>query len=240
MRKSILALIALVATALVAGATVAIGDDHDFDAIAASQPRAFARVIDNPWLPFRPGTVWVYRGAKDGKPARDVVRVTAATRVIDGVRCTAVSDRLYLAGELAERTTDWYAQDSRGNVWYYGEATAELDASGHVKSTEGSWRAGVDGAKPGIVMPARPRVGQSFRQEFYKGHAEDHFRVLSLSAAVRVPYVATKRALLTKEWTPLEPDVLDHKLYVRGIGMVKELEVKGGDERALLVSLHRA
>jgi hypothetical protein len=205
----------------------------------ASQPRAFARQIDNPWLPFRPGTEWVYRGVKDGKPARDVVRVTNATRVIDGVRSTAVSDRLYLRGKLAERTTDWYAQDSRGNVWYYGEATAELDASGHVKNTEGSWRAGVDGAKPGIVMPARPRVGQSFRQEFYKGQAEDHFQVLSLSATVRVPYVASKHALLTKEWTPLEPDVLDHKLYVRGIGMVKEQTVKGGDERAVLVSLRR-
>jgi hypothetical protein len=205
----------------------------------AAGPRTFVREIDNPWLPFKPGTVWVYRGVKDGKPARDVVRVTSATRVIDGVRCTAVSDLLYLGGKLGERTTDWYAQDSRGNVWYYGEATAELDRSGRVKTTEGSWRAGVHGARPGIVMPTRPRVGQSFRQEFYKGHAEDHFQVLSVSAAVRVPYVTSKRALLTKEWTPLEPDVLDHKVYVRGIGMVKEQTVKGGDERSVLVSLHR-
>jgi hypothetical protein len=203
----------------------------------ASQPRTFVRQIDNPWLPFKPRTVWVYRGVKDGKPSRDVVRVTTATRVIAGVRCTAVSDRLYLKGKLAERTTDWYAQDSRGHVWYYGEATAELDVSGRVKNTEGSWRAGVDGAKPGIVMPAHPRVGQSFRQEYLKGEAEDHFQVLSLSASLRVPYVASKHALLTKEWTPLEPDVLDHKVYVRGIGMVKEQTVKGGDERAVLVSL---
>jgi hypothetical protein len=200
-------------------------------------PTGFVARIDNPWLPFKPGTEWVYRGVKDGKTSRDVVRVTTATRVIDGVRCTAVSDRLYLRGKLAERTTDWYAQDSRGNVWYYGEATAELDKSGRVKSTEGSWRAGVRGAKPGIVMPAHPRVGQSARQEYYKGHAEDHFQVLSLSATVRVPYVASKHALLTKEWTPLEPDVLDHKVYVRGIGMVEEREVKGGDEHAALVSL---
>jgi hypothetical protein len=203
----------------------------------ASEPRTFVRKIDNPWLPFKPGTVWVYRGVKDGKASRDVVRVTTATRLIDGVRCTAVSDRLYLRGKLAERTTDWYAQDSRGNVWYYGEATAELDKSGRVTSTEGSWRSGVGGAKPGLVMPAHPRVGQSARQEYYKGHAEDHFQVLSLSATVRVPYVASKHALLTKEWTPLEPDVLDHKVYVRGIGMVEEREVKGGDEHAALVSL---
>ena len=88
-------------------------------------------------------------------------------------------------------------------------------------------------------MPARPRIGYAARQEYYKGHAEDHFQVLSLAASVRVPYVASKRALLTKEWTPLEPDVLDHKLYVRGIGMVKEEEVKGGDERSVLVSFRR-
>jgi hypothetical protein len=205
----------------------------------ASPTRGFARVIDNPWLPFKPGTEWVYRGVKDGKPARDVVRVTAATRVIDGVRCTGVSDRLYLRGKLGERTTDWYAQDSRGNVWYYGEATAELDPNGHETSTEGSWLAGVHAAKPGIVMPAHPRVGQSFRQEYLKGHAEDHFQVLSLASAVRVPYVSSKHALLTKEWTPLEPDVLDHKVYVRGIGVVKEETVKGGDERSVLVSMRR-
>jgi hypothetical protein len=205
----------------------------------ASQARAFVPVIDNPWLPFKSGTEWVYRGVKDGKPARDVVRVTATRRVIDGVRCTAVSDRLYLNGKLGERTTDWYAQDSHGTVWYYGEATAELNAKGRVTSTEGSWLAGLDGAKPGIIMPARPHVGQSARQEYLQGHAEDHFQVLSLTSPVHVPYVTSKHALLTKEWTPLEPGVVDHKVYVPGIGMVKEETVKGGDERSVLVSLRR-
>ncbi len=204
---------------------------------ADARPHRFVHGIDNPWLPFRPGTVFVYRGAKDGKAARDVVTVTARTRNIDGVRCVAVDDRLYLGGKLEERTTDWYAQDSAGNVWYFGEATAELDSAGRVTSTEGSWRAGVNGAQAGIVMPARPRVGQSFRQEFYKGHAEDHFQVLDTSASVRVPYTTSRRALLTKEWTPLEPDVIDHKVYVRGIGLVKEQTVKGGDERAVLVEV---
>jgi hypothetical protein len=205
----------------------------------ASRQAAFVREIDNPWLPFKVGTEWVYRGVKDSEPARDVVRVTGATRVIDGVRCTAVSDRLYLRGKLEERTTDWYAQDAAANVWYYGEATAELDPKGRVTSTEGSWRAGVNGAKAGIVMPAHPRVGYSARQEYYKGHAEDHFRILSVAASVHVPFVASKRALLTKEWTPLEPGVVDHKVYVRGIGMVKEETVKGGDERSVLWSLRR-
>jgi hypothetical protein len=168
-----------------------------------------------------------------------VVTVTRKTKTIQGVRCTVVHDDLFVEGRLAERTSDWYAQDRDGNVWYFGESTAELDEAGKVTSTEGSWQAGSDGAKAGIFMPARPEVGKSFRQEYYKGQAEDHFQVLSLGASVRVPFVASKQALLTKEWTPLEPGVIDHKYYVRGIGTVKEQTIKGGDERNLLVSLRR-
>ncbi len=205
----------------------------------SSKPTAFVKRVTNPWFPLTPGTVFVYRGVKDGEPSRDVVRVTSRTKLIDGVRCTVVSDRLYVRGHLAERTSDWYAQDERGNVWYYGEATAELDEAGHVTSTEGSWQAGVDGARPGILIPAAPRVGQSFRQEYYKGKAVDHSQVLSVSASVRVPYTSSKHALLTREWTPLEPGVIDHKLYVRGIGLVKEETVKGGNERAVLSTVRR-
>ncbi len=193
--------------------------------------------VTNQWFPLRPGTTYVYTGVKDGKPSRELFTVTHSTKVIQGVRCTAVSDRLYLRGRLFERTTDWYAQDSHGAVWYFGERTAELDAHGRVTSTEGSWQSGVDGAKAGIYMSAHPRVGQSFRQELYPGHADDHFRVLSLNASVSVPYVTSRHALLTKEWTPLEPDVIDHKLYVRGIGTVKEETVKGGSERNVLVAV---
>jgi hypothetical protein len=199
----------------------------------------FARSVDNPWFPLVPGTTFVYRGVKDGEPSRDVVHVTGRTRVIDGVRCTAVSDRLYASGRLAERTTDWYAQDRQGTVWYFGEDTAELDGAGRVTSREGSWLAGVKGARAGVFMPARPRVGQSFRQEYLRGHAEDHFRVLDLNASVRTPAVASTRALLTKEWTPLEPGVVDHKLYVKGVGLVDERTVRGGSERNVLVSRSR-
>ena len=200
---------------------------------------AFVRGVDNPWFPLRPGTVYVFEGTKDGKALRDVVTVTAETRTIDGVRCTVVHDRLYLGGRLAERTTDWYAQDRAGNVWYFGEATAELDAKGSVTTTEGSWQAGVHGARAGIQMPAEPRVGQRFRQEYDRGNAEDRFEVLSLTAVVSTPAVSSRHALLTKEWTRLEPGVIDHKLYVRGIGTVVEEAVKGGAERAVLVSARR-
>ena len=139
------------------------------------------------WFPLVPGTTYVYRGVKDGEPTRDVVHVTSRMRTIDGVRCVAVTDRLYASGRLAERTTDWYAQDRSGTVWYFGEDTAELDRAGRVTSREGSWLAGEDGARAGVFMPARPRVGQAFRQELLKGHAEDRFRVIGVHASVRTP-----------------------------------------------------
>jgi hypothetical protein len=200
---------------------------------------SFVGRVDNPWFPLAPGTVYVYTGIKEGKPSRDVVTVTHAKRQIAGVAATEVTDELYVEGRLEERTTDWYAQDRAGNVWYLGESTAELDKAGHVTSREGTWLTGRDGAQPGIYMPAHPTVGQSARQEYLKGHAEDHFRVVSLAVPVSSPYLSSKRALLTEEWTPLEPGVLDHKLYVRGVGTVREQTVEGGVERNVLISLHR-
>jgi hypothetical protein len=190
----------------------------------------FSARVDNAWFPLRPGSRYVYRGVKDGKPARDVVLITHRTRRINGVPCVAVSDRLYLRGRLEERTTDWYSQDAKGNVWYFGENTAELDARGRVTSTEGTWRAGVDGARPGVYITAHPRVGQSWEQEYYKGHAQDQFEVIG---------VFGRNAVLTKETTPLEPGTVDHKLYVRGVGTVLEQTEKGPNERNELVSFTR-
>jgi hypothetical protein len=203
----------------------------------ASMPPAsqFTARVDNQWFPLLSGTRYVYVGTKDGQPSRDVVTVTHTVRTIDGVPCVTVQDRLYLRGRLGERTTDWYSQDTQGNVWYFGERTAELDKTGRVTSTEGTWTAGVDGAEPGIYMTADPRPGRSYRQEFYKGHAEDHFKVIGLFRTVTSS--GTKNAVLTQEWTPLEPATIDHKLYVRGIGTVLEQAEKGGNERAELVSI---
>ncbi len=207
--------------------------------LLALTPPGFSAHVDNPWFPVRPGTIYVYRGVKDGRAARDVLTVTPAVRTIQGAPCVVVRDRLYLNGKLEERTSDWYSQDGRGNVWYFGEATAELDAVGRVTTTEGSWQAGRDGAKAGIYMPAHPVPGRFGRQELYKGQAEDHFEVVTRRASVSVPYTSSHRALLTKEWTPLEPGVVDHKYYVRGIGTVLEQTVRGGDERLELVSVTR-
>jgi hypothetical protein len=193
-----------------------------------------ATAIDNPWYPLKPGTRFVYRGTKDDKPARDLVTVTRGTKEILGVKCTVVRDRLYLAGRLAEDTIDWYAQDTAGNVWYFGEATRELE-HGKVTSREGSWQARRSGAEPGIIMQANPTVGDAYRQERFKGHAEDHAKVLSLSAPVTVPLGSYSNAQLTREWTPLEPNVVDHKYYGRGIGLLREATAKGPRESLVLV-----
>jgi len=211
-------------------------------AAAAGGPGAggFTAHVTNPYFPLLPGSRWVYRGVKDGRNMRDVVTVSRSVRTIQGVPCAVVEDRLSLDGRLEERTTDWYTQDRNGTVWYYGERTAELDRQGHVTTREGSWLAGVDGATPGIFMPAHPAVGQSFAQEHYAKHAEDHFRVVSRHASVSVPFGRfSGSALMTREWTPLEPGVRDGKWYVRGIGEVLESTIKGPQERAELVSFHR-
>lgn len=208
-------------------------------------PQRFTTYVDNAWFPLKPGITYIYRGNKDGKRARDVYRITNQTRTIDGVACRVVKDRLYLNGRLEEKTSDYYTQDVDGNVWYFGEDTEELDAKGHVRNREGSWRTGKDGAQAGIFMQANPQVGDQFPQEFYRHHAEDHYQVLSLAGKITVPYGTFGRdkmkrnVELTKEWTPLEPGVRDHKYYVRGIGEVKEKTVKGGHELAKLVKIIR-
>jgi len=220
----------------VAAAVASASSARPSNAAHAIPPASsFSARVDNVWFPLKPGTRYVYTGVKDGIASRDVVTIAHGSKTIEGVRCVVVHDRLYLRGRLEERTTDWYSQDARGNVWYFGEDTAELDKNGRVTSTSGSWITGVDGARPGIYMPAHPRVGESGRQEFYKGQAEDHFRVVSLVSTATA--ARTKSVLLTQEWTPLEPGVLDHKMYVRGVGTVFEQTEKGGNERNELVSV---
>jgi hypothetical protein len=203
----------------------------------AIDPSQFSATVDNPWFPLTPGTTFVYEGIKDGKPSRDVYVVTGDTKVIDGAECVVVHDSLFLAGALEEETFDYYSQDRQGNVWDFGEDTKELDAKGKVTSTEGTWHAGVDGAEPGVFMEADPVAGHEFRQEYYQGQAEDQYRVVDIAASVTVPYGSFSDAMLTMEWTALEPDVLDHKYYVRGVGEVAELSVKGPKEEGRLVSV---
>lgn len=196
--------------------------------------------VDNPYFPLPRGRTLVYAGKEGGAPAQDLFTITRKTKVIAGVRAAVVHDRVIHSGHVTERTTDWYAQYKSGTVWYLGEATAELNSKGKVTSREGSFKAGQNGAKGGIFMPANPQVGQSFKQEDYKGHAEDRFKILSLAASVTTPGATSQQAMLTQETTPLEPGIVDHKYYVQGIGTVLEDTVQGvpvGSERLELVAI---
>jgi hypothetical protein len=201
------------------------------------RPKDFSPHVTNGWFPLKVGRTLVSTGIKDGQKALNMFVTTPRTKMVDGVRTRVVEDRLYLNNVLHERTSDYYAQDRCGNVWYFGEDTAELDSRGRVISTEGSFHAGVNGAQPGVFMQAHPQVGRKFRQEWSPGHAEDVFWVVGRNASVTVPFGTFRHALRTAETTALEPDVLDSKYYVRGIGQVAELSVKGPQESLRLVEI---
>ena len=156
------------------------------------------------------------------------------TREVFGIETRVVHDVVTEDGALVEDTFDWYAQDADGNVWYFGEETKEFE-DGKVATTAGSWEAGVDGAQPGVLVPADPEVGMTYRQEYLEGEAEDAAAVLSLDEQAEVPFGRFDGVLMTKEWTPLEPEILEHKFYARGVGMVLELAISGGSDREELV-----
>jgi hypothetical protein len=177
--------------------------------------------ITNPYWPMKPGTRWVYREGADQKV---VVTVLRRTETIMGAKTRVVHDVVTEKGRLVEDTYDWYAQDRKGNVWYMGEQTKEYPSG----STEGSWRAGVNGAQPGIIVPAHPKVGVSYRQEYLKGHAEDLARNMSVDEQVTVPKGHYEDVFMTREWTPLEPKLLEYKFYARGVGPVLAVSVSPG------------
>jgi hypothetical protein len=196
--------------------------------------------IDNPHFPLAPGSRWVYQVVSEDETDRDEMVVTDRTKVILGVACVVVRDTLTHDGKVLEKTDDWYAQDKGGNVWYFGEATAEYDEKGHVTTREGSWQSGVAGAQPGIIAPAHPKVNEAARQEYYKGHAEDMFWIVSVDDSVKVPYGSFAAVVRTLEWSPLEPKVIDEKFYAPGIGVVREHAAAGPREDVVLVSFTKA
>ncbi|TMK67876.1 MAG: hypothetical protein E6G60_00100 [Actinobacteria bacterium] len=196
-------------------------------------PRDFGGAVDNPWFPLVPGTRWTYAVKTAHGTEANTVEVTHETREILGVTSVVVHDVVRVGDRVTEETFDWYAQDRRGNVWYFGEDTKEFAKNGKV-STEGSWESGVDNAYPGIIMKAKPRPGVTYREEYYRGHAEDTARVLGVHAAVKVRAGSYRDAVKTQELTRLEPKIVEHKYYARGVGIVLEVLVKGGVERAEL------
>ena len=207
-------------------------------------PSNFVKEIDNPYFPLEPGTTWVYEGRSEDGTERVEDTVLDGTKSVMGVECVVLRDRVWQNGELIEETFDWHAQDREGNVWYFGENSKELE-NGKVTSTKGSWEAGVDGALPGIIMPADPKVGDSYRQEYYEGEAEDMAEVVSLDGsglndAVSTPYDSfSKDVLVTKDWSPLEPEILEEKYYAPGIGVIGEVTATGPAEKIELVDLDK-
>ena len=192
-------------------------------------PKNFTTKIDNSYWPMVPGTRWTYRET-DQEGAEQRVRVTVSNqtkKIANGITARVVRDTLTEDGEIIEDTFDWYAQDEKGNIWYLGEDTAEFE-NGKLKTKAGSFEAGVDGALPGIIMPANPQDGMHYRQEYYKGEAEDNGEVLSTQEMAEVPNGRYDHALLTKDTTPIEPNVLEYKLYAKGVGPVLTLGVSGG------------
>jgi len=201
-------------------------------------PANFHNPVANAYFPLTPGLVLRYRGSEDGVHYREVVRVTSKTKTIDGVTAIVVSDVLRRGdGSLAEKTSDYYADDRDGNVWYLGENTATYRRNGTLASREGSWQAGVNGATPGLIMPADPHATDAYRQEYLKGHAEDQAWIVQRGFTVSVPYGKLRHAVRSFEWARLEPGVISQKVYAPGLGIVKERDMSGGNERFVLVSV---
>jgi hypothetical protein len=197
-------------------------------------PADFVARIDHPYWPMAPGSTWVYReGAQ-----RVVVTVTDRMKRIQGIPATVVHDVVSENGAVVEDTWDWYGQDKDGNLWYLGEDTKEFE-HGRVTSTEGSWEAGVDGAEAGMLLPAKPEAGMAYRQEYLKGEAEDEAEILSVDEQAEVPFGSFDHVVMTKDFTPLEPDLVEHKFYARGVGPVLTLTVSGGSDREELVGFTR-
>ena len=200
------------------------------------EPANFVAKVDNPLWPLEPGTGFHYKGTRGKTPQTDDEVVTHRTERILWIACTVVRDTVSEHGHAIERTLDFYAQDKQGNVWYLGEDSFELEHGRFVKASD-SWRSGVDGAKPGIIMPANPQPGDNYRQEYYPpGEALDQAHVLGYRGPVTVPYGTFKRALVTSEFSPLEPQT-EEKYYVPGIGEILERVVKGHHEEFRLVSI---
>ena len=191
-------------------------------------------ITPNPYFPLVRGRRLTY---KSGAETINV-EVTEETRVIQGVTCAVITDLVEADGETIEDTIDWYAQDIHGNVWYFGEL-AENYVDGELNNLAGSWTAGVDGAKAGIIIRAMPRIGEVYREEFSLGNAEDMAETLKLDGSATVPAAACNGdCLVTKNFTPTEPGNVDNKYYARGIGVILGINPETG-KRTELIRIRR-
>jgi hypothetical protein len=196
-------------------------------------PADFTHAITNKYYPLKPGMKASYEKKTEKGLKRTEIEVTGETKIVMGITALVVRDREYLNGELEEDTKDWVAQDKQGNVWYFGEAVDNYE-NGKLVNHEGSWEAGVDGAKPGIVMLDNPKVGDSYRQEYLPGRAEDMGTVVAVGKRVSIPHGAFDDCVQIRDWSRIKEGGSEHKYFCAGIGMVLEEE---GEERLELVNL---
>ena len=201
-------------------------------------PADFTTNIDNAYWPMPVGAEWhVHVTNPQGESLQETITVLDQTkRIADGVTARVVRDIVYDRGKPTEITDDWYAQDADGNIWYFGENTAEIDPGTGKRDSSGSFEAGQNGADAGIAMPAQPYAGETYREEYYKGHAEDRSTVIALNQQVEAPAGHFTGAILTDDHSPLEPTVSEYKLYAKGVGPVVAVSVSGEAEREDLVS----
>jgi hypothetical protein len=187
----------------------------------------FTHTVDHPYFPLRTGATKSFDGTRDGKPHHTEVQILTRTRKVMGIDCVVINDTVTSNGALVEQTEDWYAQDKTGNVWYFGENTAEYQ-NGVVSSTHGTWEAGVDGAQPGIILYATPKVGQAYYQEYRPGQAEDRAKVLTLDSVLKVPAGSFQKVITTEDSDPLNPDKTDKKWYAPGVGLIHSVRIRSG------------
>jgi hypothetical protein len=199
-------------------------------------PADFTTEITNQWWPMSVGSTWIYSETDtEGAKQKVEVSVTDKTKKLaNGIEVRIVHDAVTENGEPVEITDDYYAQDSKGNIWYMGEDTAEYE-NGKVSSRHGSFEAGKDGAQPGIAIPAEPKAGMTYRQEFAKGDAEDTGEIIKTDVQAEVPFGHFSDVVMTMDTNPLEPKNLEFKFYARDVGPVLEISVSGGSDRAELL-----
>jgi hypothetical protein len=189
--------------------------------------------VTNTLFPAPVGAQWVYEGHTEDGMERTEISVLEETKDVFGTTARVVRDTVYLEGELIEDTWDWYAQDADGNVWYLGEETYEYE-NGEKKCDCGSWESGVDGAQPGIVMLAAPKVGDAYRQEYYVNEAEDLAEIVELGVSITVAAGSFSDCIKTRDLSAIERDVEEFKTYCPGVGVVFE-EAPADDETTELV-----
>jgi hypothetical protein len=214
----------------------------------APNPADFDLPQDNLYFPRAIGNTYVYWAETEDELILNEITITAGIKNILGIDCTIVHDVEWVSPDegaswfMTEETDDWHAWDNVGNFWYFGEWTTEYeydeDWNPIGSNNDGSWEAGVDGALPGIVIPAEPTPGMCYEQEFYEGEAEDMGKVLGLGVNVSIDLGDYEDCLKTKEWTPLEPGAIEHKYYAPGVGLVYIEELKEKTVEVELIEIY--